>query len=217
MDYSQRFKTAVFGGFNKDDVVAYIEELAREREAFRAECDELRTRCAELDGTLEKQSARLTNLEEAETRASRLMARTEELEKRLAGIDEEGLRARAEQAEAQLENTRAALVKEAEEKAALASMAESLAREHEEDDKRLLQRFDEERESMQRRFNGIAEDYERLIAELQGERSRAEGLLGEVAALGKSFAKFIREEASRFLGVDDNDDSDDSDDMRDSE
>lgn len=208
MDYSQRFKTAVFGGFNKEDVVTYIEGLAQEREALRAERDELSARCDELGEKAGRQADRLNSLEEAEARAKGLAARVEELEKHLAEIDEEGLKARARQAEAQLENTRTALVKEAEEKAALASMAESIVKEHEEDSKRLLAGFDEEREAMQARFNELAADYERRISELQGEKSNTEGLLGEVSALGKTFAKYIKEEASRFLGVDDDDTGD---------
>ena len=55
------FKRQLFGGFDKRDVIAYIEKLAAERNRYRADEARLDAECENLRGDLEKLQAELDN------------------------------------------------------------------------------------------------------------------------------------------------------------
>lgn len=85
------FKTCVFGGFDREDVISYIRKTAEESqkklEALMEETERLRVRC-----------------ETAESELSALRARSAELEQQLT--DTEVLRAEAERLRAEVETLR---------------------------------------------------------------------------------------------------------------
>lgn len=96
-------KSVAFGGFDKQDVIRYIEqaasqaaaaqaELREENEALRVECDELRRQTASLQAQLDESAARL---EQLESQLARETAVRQELEP-LKPLADEAARLKAE-------------------------------------------------------------------------------------------------------------------------
>ena len=94
---STSFKTSMFGGFDRSDVIAYIERTGREHEervaALEAENETLRKENQTLENTQRVTQAQLLNLQDNEETCRRLRrqladaeARNQELEQRCAQL-----------------------------------------------------------------------------------------------------------------------------------
>ena len=94
---STSFKTSMFGGFDRSDVIAYIEKTGREHEervaALEAENETLRKENQTLENTQRVTQAQLLNMRDNEETCRRLRrqladaeARTQELEQRCAQL-----------------------------------------------------------------------------------------------------------------------------------
>ena len=94
---STSFKTSMFGGFDRSDVIAYIEKTGREHEervaALEAENETLRKENQTLENTQRVTQAQLLNMRDNEETCRRLRrqladaeARNQELEQRCAQL-----------------------------------------------------------------------------------------------------------------------------------
>ena len=103
---STRFKTSMFGGFDRSDVIAYIEKTGREHEervaALEAENETLRKENQTLENTQRVTQAQLLKMQDNEETCRRLRrqladaeARNQELEQRCAQLKVQAARLQA--------------------------------------------------------------------------------------------------------------------------
>ena len=100
MDATNPLRGSIFGGFNRKDVAAYVEELAKNNAANKEETEALRKRCLEL----EEQVGNLEAMREAQNSASaqvdELTAQVEKLQQEKLSLEEENRLLQAELEEA---------------------------------------------------------------------------------------------------------------------
>jgi len=75
-----RFRTSFFGGFDRRDVVAYLEKIAGERNQYKAEAERLGTELAsEREGLAERLEKLQTELDETKAELEETKRRADEL------------------------------------------------------------------------------------------------------------------------------------------
>ncbi len=92
MNAENKLRGKIFGGFNRQDVVNYIERSARLTSEYKASKEALEARCDELAERLEEEKSQnealKTDLSSAGEKTSELYSRIAELEKELASMRE---------------------------------------------------------------------------------------------------------------------------------
>ncbi|NLL38615.1 MAG: hypothetical protein GX254_03375 [Clostridiales bacterium] len=92
MNTQYKLRGKIFGGFNRQDVVNYIEKNARLTSEYKASKEALEVRCDELAGRLEEEKAQnealRAELASSNEKTAGLYARITELEKELSSMRE---------------------------------------------------------------------------------------------------------------------------------
>ena len=100
MDNTNPLRGSFFGGFNKKDVAAYIEEMAKTNAANSEEIEALRARCLEMEEQLSSLEALREERDSAVARVEELTRQVEELQQSTADLTAEKLRLEEELTEA---------------------------------------------------------------------------------------------------------------------
>ncbi len=100
MDNTNPLRGSLFGGFNKKDVAAYIEEMAKTNAANLEETEALRARCLEMEEQLGRLEAMREERDSARAAGDELTAQLKSLQQSMARLEEENRTLRRELAEA---------------------------------------------------------------------------------------------------------------------
>ena len=100
MDNTNPLRGSLFGGFNKKDVAAYIEEMAKTNAANLEETEALRARCLEMEEQLGRLEAMREERDSARAAGDELTEQLKSLQQSMARLEEENRTLRRELAEA---------------------------------------------------------------------------------------------------------------------
>lgn len=188
----QQLRSAVLGGFQKQDVLSYIESSTREHtarvEALQKELSEARAACAALeterDALRAETAASAARLEELTAACSRTGDELEGKNARVAGLEEENasLRARVEELEPQAMAYRAVKDRAAGielEAHIRAQAAEAAARDRVKETKAALEKW---MVKAQGEYEHLRMDVDDTIAHALGELERVKKSLAEISS-----------------------------------
>ena len=100
MDNTNPLRGSLFGGFNKKDVAAYIEEMAKTNAANLEETEALRARCLEMEEQLGRLEAMREERDSARAAGDELTEQLKSLQQSMARLEEENRTLRRELEEA---------------------------------------------------------------------------------------------------------------------
>ncbi len=167
---SGNFRRSAFGGFNRDDVVGYIEKYSAEHRASLAENEKLRSengelslKVSELEGKVEKLKADNSELAGAKAEADSLKKTVEEVKDSALAYENTRLRLAAMEVEA----------------ARRAADIEKVAMDAAEN---TLDNVESVVDDINTRFGGLRYEIEVTIAHLRGELAKMNASLDRIAA-----------------------------------
>ena len=100
MDNTNPLRGSLFGGFNKKDVAAYIEEMAKTNAANLEETEALRARCLEMEEQLGRLEAMREERDNARAASDKLTAQLKRLQQSMAKLEADNQALRRELTEA---------------------------------------------------------------------------------------------------------------------